>query len=93
MDFKERIKQQAEKFANKLENERISRGEADEYHQEWTKDRAVFRNGALWAVENPTSDYVWNVYNFVLDYKAGNFGPLAMQDAIDKYFKARLASN
>ena len=34
-----------------------------------------------------TDVLAWKVYNFINDYKAGNFGLISMQDALDMYFE------
>lgn len=38
-------------------------------------------------MEQLTSEQAWKVYNFINDYKAGQFGVISLQEAIDKYFK------
>lgn len=38
-------------------------------------------------MEKLTSDYAWKVYNFIDHYKAGDFGIITLQEAIDMYFE------
>ena len=39
-------------------------------------------------MRNPVTDAVaWKIYNFINDYKAGNFGTIPLQDALNMYFE------
>lgn len=32
------------------------------------------------------SDFAWDLYNFINEYKRGNYGEISLQDALDIYF-------
>ncbi len=34
-----------------------------------------------------TSDFAWRIYNFVHEWKAGEFGEIPLQEALDRFFQ------
>ena len=34
------------------------------------------------------ADFAWKVYNFINDYKNGEFGLIILQEALDEYFES-----
>jgi len=58
-----------------------------EYWYNNSPSRTVFMDGACAAYNNLTADYAWAIYNFINEYKAGNFGALTLQEALDNDFK------
>ena len=34
-----------------------------------------------------TSDFAWRIYNFIQEWKAGEFGEIPLQEALDRFFR------
>lgn len=37
--------------------------------------------------EKITSEFAWDIYNFINYYKSGKLGIITLQEALDKYFE------
>ena len=82
MEMTEKIRQQAKGYA--FDN--------DGFGYDLNTCEDIFTDGAEWALSHPTSDYMWMIYNFINDWRNGEYGTIPLQDVADSYFADKFKS-